>query len=205
MARPPVPNTIELHVRGANDGQFTENLFYYEAGSAPTQELLDDLTAAAAEWVISDWLPRLPTSWFGREIYAKDLSSGSGLQSTDTTIAGQQGETEGDPLPNHVTLAVARRSALAGRSFAGRVYWQGLSQDDLSSQNVISSARALAIIAAIVGLDDVAIALDLVPVIVSYFHDHATRAEGVTTPITNWLYTDLTIDSRRRRLPDRGV
>jgi len=206
MATPATPNTAAVHVRGTLDGQQTENTFFYELAAGITQVLLDELVGAIVTEVISEWLPQLPTTWIGREVFAEDLTASSGLQSYATDIFGEPGSLGGTPLPNHVTIALARKSALQGRSFRGRVYWQGLSTASLAASiNTISTTFATAVLNAIAAIDNAAIALDWQPVIVSYYSLGTTRATGLTTPIVLWQTTDLTIDSRRRRLPGRGT
>jgi len=205
MPTVPTPNTACVHVRGTNDGQQTENTFFYELAGAVTQAALDALVVAISNAVVSEWIPLMPPGWSGRQIYAEDLTSGSGLQAFDNTIFGMPGEFDSDTLPNNDTLSIARKSALAGRSFRGRIYWQAMSSGYLVSQNRVASSAAISILNAIAALDEAAVLLDWTPVIVSLFSLGAPRAAGVTTPITAWQVVDTILDSRRRRLPGRGV
>jgi hypothetical protein len=205
MASVPVDKVAEVHVRGSVGGQFTENTLYYEFASAITQALLDALVEAVTDVVISEWLPLLSGDWVGREVFARDLTSGSGLQSTFTDLFGEVGTASGGGLPGNVTLAIARKTALAGRSFAGRIFWQALATSQQSAVNTISSVAAAAIRDAVLAVDAAAVGLDWQPVVVSLFSGGAPRVAGVTTPITAWALTNLVIDSRRRRLPGRGI
>ena len=205
MPSVPVPNTAEVHIRGAHDGQFVENTFYYEFGSTITDGDLTQLAIDIAAVVISDWLPLLSSNWVGREVYARDLTSGSGLEATDTSIFGEVGTSTGPDLPNNATIAIARKSGLAGRSFRGRVFWQALTASMVTTANNLNSAVGLDIIDAINAVDAAAILLDWTPVIVSLFTGGAPRVSGVTTPITSWSLTNLVLDGQRRRLPGRGL
>lgn len=205
MAGTPVPNTAEVAVQFTKGGQHVENTFFYELGSTITQIALDALVAAIANYVAANWFDYLPTDVLGVAVHAEDLTAGSGLQSNNTTIAGIAGAHSGAPLPNNATIAVARKSGLTGRSQNGRIFWPGLSEGMNASPNVLAVAVANTIRGIIVGTDAAAIADDWTPVVVSLVAEGVKRTVGQTTPITSWLFTDLTLDSRRRRLPGRGV
>lgn len=205
MASVPVANTAAVHVRGATDGQFTENILFYEFGSAITDGDLTALVQAVAAVVLSDWVPLLSGEWVGREVYGRDLTSGSGIEATDTSIFGVAGTASGGGLPNNATIALARKSGLAGRSFRGRVFWQALATSQQSTANTLNSAVGLDIIDALNAADAAAVLLDWTPVIVSLFSGGSPRVAGVTTPITSWSLTNLVLDSRQRRLPGRGM
>jgi len=205
MASIPVANTAEVHIRGSHDGQFTENTFFYELGEAITDAALTALVNAISDVILSDWIPLLSGNWVGREVYARDLTSGSGLEATDTSIFGENGGVSSPDLPNNATIAIARKSGLAGRSFRGRIFWQALSAAQVTTANNLSSAVGLDIIDAINAVDAAAVLLDWTPVIVSFFTGGAPRVAGVTTPITSWSLTNLVLDGQRRRLPGRGM
>jgi hypothetical protein len=127
------------------------------------------------------------------------------LQASNSTHTGDTGTAGGNPQPNNVTFALARKSGLRGRSFNGRVYWPGISSGQISANNILSAVVAAAMVAALQTLDDGVTALDAIAVIVSWQHDHVTVTEGVVSEIVDWLFTDTTLDSRRRRLPGRGT
>jgi len=205
MGSIPTPNTVCAHVRGTNAGQYVENTFYYEFGSAPAQGDIDSLAVALGGAVLANWLPILPSSYVGREVFVEDLTDGSALMAIDTQIFGEPGTYASDPLPNNVSLSIARKSTLSGRNNRGRIFWPAIAAGYLASQNVVDSATATSILTAIASLDSEATDLDWTPVIVSLFLDGVARAAGVTVPISIWQVVDLVLDSRQRRLPGRGV
>lgn len=198
-----VPNVVMVAVRGTLQGQQTENTLYYKYSGTMTQERLDDLTDAVDSAVRSNWLPLLSTGWVGREIYARDLSSEIGVQSTDITIGGLTGAITGDTLPNYATIAVARRSGLTGRSSRGRIFWQGLAESQ-TANNSINSTVAQDIIDAIGEVDVAALALEFIPVIVSRYAAGTLRLEPLVLDIAQWVITDLLLDTRRSRKPGSG-
>lgn len=201
----PVPDTVAVHIRGSADGQFTENILFYEQSGGYTSSVLEALAEAIAPIIISDWVPLLSGDWVGREVYVKDLASGSSLQWTDGSIFGYTGSATGGALPNNATIAVARKTGLAGRSYMGRIFWQSLATSQQAAVNTLLATVGSDIIDAVVAVDNAAVALGWQPVVVSLYTGGVARAAGVTTPITAWLLTNLTLDSRRRRLPGRGM
>lgn len=199
----PVPNVVQVNVRGTFQGSQTENTFYYQYVGTMTQERLDDLTDAIDSAVRDNWLPLLSSGWTGREIYARDLSSEVGVQSTDITIGGLTGAVTGDTLPNYATIAIARRSGLTGRSARGRIFWQGLAESQTLNNSIVSTVAAN-IIDAIQEVDLAALALEFVPVIVSRYTAGTLRLEPLVLELAQWLITDLLLDTRRSRKPGNG-
>lgn len=204
MASVPVPNVAEVQIRGALAGQLVETALYYLFTGTITESALVTLIGGFATYAAAHIAGIMSTAWEGREIHARDLSAGSGLQATNTDIAGLAGTLAGEPLPNNVCLAIARKSGLAGRKYNGRVFWPGWADSDLASTNVFDSGRVAGRISFLEGLDSAAVDEGWTPVIVS---TRAASDAGVATvtPLAIWNVVDMVIDSRRRRLPGRGV
>lgn len=122
-----------------------------------------------------------------------------------TTIAGA---ITGGSFPNNVTLTTKFASGFAGRSRRGRVYTPGIARASVATGavNEVSSVTAGGFSSAwgtfasdIVDLVDRAIQ----HVVVSYCSDGAWRTNALVTPILSYS-TNVTLDSQRRRLPERG-
>lgn len=201
MAFIPVFNTAQIEIRAANQGVPVENTWYAEKVTPWTQSSLDDLTAAVANAVGAGWLAQLPSTWVGTEVYAKDLTAPIAFQSTDVTIAGMPGLATGTPLPNNVTLAIARRSGLTGRSARGRIFWMGMTQLFLdTNENFVSSGTAGVLVANCEEVDIAIATVGATSVIVSRFTGGAARVVGETFPVADWIVTDLRVDTMRERL-----
>lgn len=194
----PVPDVIEVQVRFTNQGENGMNTFYYRSPGTITQTLLDNLTAAISAQVVADWTPILSQSWVLREIYARDLSAAVALQSTDASDSGADGALTGVGLASFISKAIARRSGFTGRGSRGRLYWAGLDPEQVDN-NVILPTPAAQIVAAIENTDAEAVALGLIPVIVSKFAASNPLGEAVVYTLVDWLMTDLFLDTRRSR------
>lgn len=203
MAIKTAANVAQVQVRGSLDGEQVENVFYFQHAGPIVLTMLESLVADVAGAVTEAFLPLLPDSWVGREVYAFDMTSGATIQATDTSILSSPG-TAGDQFPNNVTIAVARKTGNRGRSTNGRIFWMGLTSSEVT-ENTVTAAFEEAVINALTTLHDAVDADGWTPVTVSFQHDGIVTSAGVVTPIAAWVFTDNVIDSRRRRLPGRGV
>jgi hypothetical protein len=137
-------------------------------------------------------------------VSVRDLTTESGLAIERTTGLPLIGTNASPQLPNNVTVAVKWSTGFAGRSFRGRTYHIGMPENSTVSNQV--SAGPLADLntayAALIGVPPATDA-SMTLVVVSKFHANAPRLAGVTTPILA-RSINPTIDSQRRRLPERG-
>jgi len=203
MAFQPVPSTVLVQVRGTLLGQNMLNDFYYEYDGTLTQLRLDNLTDGIAASVLTNWVGVLTTAWTGREVYARDLENELGMQSTNTSIAGEHGTNTSAPLPALNTLAIARRSGYTGRSGRGRIFWQGLGEN-MVTDNAVLEGVAADMVEAVQGLDITAADLDMAGVIVRRVASGVPLEIATTYTIVEWLVTDLIVDTRRSRKPTGG-
>lgn len=203
MAFQAVPQTVGLNIRGTFQGVDVENTFYYKYVGTMTEEILADLVSAALTAWSDNWKPLLSTGYTLREIYARDLSTEAAVQFGSGLDTGNSGTLTGDTLPNYATIAVARRSGLTGRSTRGRIFWPGIVESQ-AANNSLAAGVAEDIVAAIESIDLAAIALDLVPVIVSRYTAGAPRLVALTYELLTWLVVDQLLDTRRSRKPGVG-
>jgi len=203
MANNPVPDTLEVEVRGTLNGQDCENTFYYKYVTIPDELELQDFVDALAVAVNTEWLANLPTGFVGREIYVKDLSAPITVQATSNDIAGSTGTSLGETLPSTDTIAIARTSGLTGRSSRGRIFWMGLSHTQVDG-NLITITAANNILNAVAAFDGVATGFAYAPVIVSRYQDHVKLTVPQTYAIALWHITDFATDTRRSRKPGSG-
>lgn len=192
-------------MRGALAGQLAEITLYYLFTGTIDEAALVTLVGTLGTYAAAHLATIMSSAWSGREVHARDMSAGSGLQATSTAISGVVGTLAGEPLPNNVALAIARKSGLAGRSYNGRVYFPGWADSDLADVNSFTIGRANSRASFLQGMDSAAVGDGWTPVIVSRFNDGAPRSVGVHVPLAQWVCVNTVIDSRRSRLPGRGV
>lgn len=204
MAFIPVPNGIKVCMRFTQAQQQVCNVFYVTSSAAITTGLLDDVGTAIKNWWATNVQASTCTNVSLDAIELTDMTAPGGIGIEFTTGLPLLGTNTDLPLPNNVTLATKLSTGLTGRSHRGRQYYVGLPSGDLRGdrQGVTTATQA-----AIKGFYD-ALLSDLVAagvelVVASFFSGGAPRATAVTTPVTDF-FVNATLDSQRRRLPERG-
>jgi hypothetical protein len=199
-----VLNTVEIKMLFGYDGQECINVYHVEKGSAWTVAQMQAIADAFIAWWNANLKAFMPNTGELSLVTVRDLTTESGLAIERATGLPSLGTNASPQLPNNVTVAVKWSTGFAGRSFRGRTYHVGMPEN--STVNNIVSAGPLA------DLNTAYAALLIVPptvdatmklVVVSKFHNLLPRLAGVTTPILA-RSINHTIDSQRRRLPERG-
>jgi hypothetical protein len=201
----PVPNGASAVIHATLDGETCDTTlgFSLNAAGPVAPAALAALATGLVNYWTSNQLAILPVEYvFNRiDLRAEDVEFGP--QSETTGFAGATGSLVGNIMPNNVTLAIAFRTGLAGRTNRGRNYWPSFLESEVNGQRV-SAAKIGAILGAYSGMlgpDSIAAGWtwsvlsrkELVP-------GGPGRAVGVTTVSVR----DNVIDSQRRRLPGRG-
>lgn len=138
-----------------------------------------------------------------RQVSATDISVAGGAQAVDTSFAGEGGGASGATAPGGVTFALTFRTGHVGRAFRGRNYIPGIPEPAIDGNEVLTTfAEALA-------NSDIALAAAVTAAgftwtVVSRNLNNAPRPTPVALPITGVGYSDLSLDSQRRRLNGRG-
>jgi hypothetical protein len=199
----PVAGVAQAEIRMTWDDQKVENTLYFDFGTTPTSGDLTTLGTDLLAWWTANIAPLTNQDVQLREIYLTDLTSATGAAVTVVPASPLFGEVNLDSLPNNVALCVSFRTAFRGRSFRGRNYVVGLSENQVSGSHVIETVSEQ-FVTAYEQLLSGGHAVSQTWVVVSRFTGNAPRTAGVATPIDTVLVVDSTVDSQRRRLPGRG-
>lgn len=202
MAFIEVPNVAQVNVRMGAFGQRIENTLYFDHSGAISQEQLDDLCEYVAEWWYVKYRPLVTAEVSLLEVYGVDLTADDGIVSTSLLHAGAIGTTAGNAVPLNAAFCVTFVTSARGRSGRGRNYISGLSEAIVSG-NALDATAATNMVAAYQDLIDTP-ATGWIWSVVSRYEDGAARDPGIAREILNVKYTDLFIDSQRRRLTGRG-
>jgi len=195
----PVPDTVQLEIRGTLAGEQVENTFYYLSAGTIDQTLLDAITLAADTYVTAE-IGQFSTNFVYRESYARDLSDSTFLSSLLPATGTPTGAFTG-PRANNETFAFKRTSGFSGRSARGRIFWMGIADGMCASANLVDPAWSNPTVDWLEALDAVIALEGVTPVIVSRYNAGVPRTTGVTYPLLTWTYTDLRIDTLKGRLP----
>lgn len=200
----PVGNGAEFVIKGQLLGEEVVTTFPLLGLVGFTQGDLQDYCEAAADAWTTYIKPQLIGSYTFYELVGKGLRTQEDVEATVSFSGGDSGALVGSPMPNNVSLSIARKTGLTGRSNRGRIYWPGFNEADVTN-NEISTARAGAIVDA---LEDFTTAVNSLGTfslaIITRYSNNALRPTAIARPITSWSVVDRVVDSMRRRLPGRG-
>lgn len=188
------PGIVSIDAVWTIDQQPVENTFHYKPTVAITRDLLSSMCNTYITWAnasIGNW----STQTGLLKVLARDLTTQAGLTFEAQPVPPVTGHNASQPLPNNVTIAIKRQSGLAGRALRGRVFHFGMAEDFLQEFNTLSVSFGNTLVAAYEGLMTAMVADNEAPEVILH------RKLGTSTPVANYVLTDFTLDSQRRRLP----
>jgi len=203
MAFQPAPNTMQMEIRCTSDGQNVEWVFHFEQATTPTAADCAALANIGDSWMGNDMLPILSDQVLYRETYVRSLNSASAPEAVDNTNGGEVGGLTSPNLPNNVSWAVKFNTGLTGRSYRGRKYMFGLTESNVANSSILQTP-ADNYVTAFETLITAALGADFTMVVLSRVQGGVVLANAIGAPVLTVGYTDLVIDSQRRRLPGRG-
>lgn len=203
MAFIPIPRGVRVCMRYRKDGQMVCNVYHVRVANAnPSLADLQAVGNVFAAWWNNTLQANMPNFVTLEAIEVRDASA-QGQEGLDIPI-GEAGSISSTALPNNVTFVIKLLTGLAGRSFRGRSYWPGVSSQMLATQNTITTTFAAVVQDVFEELIGLLAAEAFELAIASLFNNGQPRAAGVLTPVIG-ASVNLTLDSQRRRLPERGV
>lgn len=208
MSRPfiPVPNVCSVELIYTVGGFVMENVLHVQGGTPFDLDGLKAVRGLVDSWDNTSWKNLRSTSVYLSRIRTKALDD-LGSPTEDYALPSpRQGGLTNAPTALNATFAIKLSTGLTGRSYRGRLYLPGLVAPDITNGVTLLQARADAAVTSLNLLISTLIAHS--PswklCVVSYMTNHNWRATGVATSISNAVYTDLNVDSQRRRLAGRG-
>ncbi len=200
MAFQSVPNTAEIVVTYLQNGVNMNNVM--QAFLATPYDLTDlqVLADAVDVAVAANWLPIQTLDCSYVRTTVRGLEFENDIEVLADASAGF-GTDVVSGLPNSVTFAIKKQSALTGRNARGRLYWIGMPKDVLqANENRLITADADAIEAAVDAVRAAITATIWQAVIVSRFKDNVKRPTGIVNDWINSEAVDIDVDTQRPRL-----
>lgn len=133
------------------------------------------------------------------QITVLNLDEENGEKVTNVLVPANPGTRAGAAMPNNVALVASFATAKTGRSFRGRSYIAGLSEDDVGGVGVDTVFAAGIVTAFLALITDMAVD-DEQLVVASFQSGGVPREVGVATPVDS-VSCNLRVDTQRRRLP----
>jgi hypothetical protein len=207
MARPfiPVQGCASVELIYSFGSLIFENRFHVAQASDFSLTELETLRQAVDTWDTNSWKSFRNSAVTLTRIKTKALHASDAPMEEYQVNPPRAGTLSGLLMPLGTAFCIKITSELAGRSQRGRLYMGGLDSQTLQggSQQILSTFANNACVA-LHTLRQVFEAASQTMVIVSYMKDGAWRTEGQKTTIRDFTYSDLNIDSQRRRLAGRG-
>lgn len=201
----PAPLVAQVTMQYYLDDQPVENVFHVKNSTEWTLTTLGALGTIFENWetAVGKFLRGNSTQLHA--VIAVALVTEDGLAVVSAVAI--DGTRTSVQLPNNCSFAIKLNTGHRGRSFRGRTYWIGITEDQLASStsNQIDGSHALQLRAAVETLMGDIEAGGFTPVVLSYANDCTWRTAGVATPITAVELTDFFVDSQRRRLPAHNI
>ncbi len=199
MAFQSAPNCVQVVFSYLMDGISVSNTLHLEKSTGYSQVDLDALTSDLDAFVPTDMLVLMGSAAVYQQVEARGLSSAIDLISLNNTNAGEDGAGAAS-LPNNVTKAITLRTGFTGRSARGRWFQLALDGTQVNATNTIKQVTIDNIIDMLEALKLLVEALGWIIVIVSRWNNGVKRTTALTTPVTSFGNSDLTLDSMRSRL-----
>ena len=199
----PIADTVQVQMCFIWDGQKVENTYHFRYAAGPTVPGMTALAVAMRDWWETELKGIAPAYFSLAKIIVTDLSyqTAPGIEYADDMPIS--GTAAGDSMPNSVCVAVTWTTGMRGRSYRGRTYHMPLLISQVQG-NLIPGSDASGLAAAYGAL------MTLTPtvavptfVVASRYANGQARTAGITTNVTG-VSVNTTIDSQRRRLPERG-
>nr|CRY95242.1 hypothetical protein [uncultured prokaryote] len=201
MAFQSVPNCAEAVIRGVvNTIPVVNVLNFTKVGGSYNQTDIDALAAVIDAWFADSIMGHTSNQVQYVETVVRGLENLNDYeaQNNDETTFGA---VTAAPMPGQVTWVVKHLSGLTGRSARGRTYIWGIPVTSLQAdENLISLAAAEDFVEGFDELPPLVAAAGWAHVIVSRFTGNAPRPTGIFFPVVSYAYTDLRLDTQRRRL-----
>jgi hypothetical protein len=189
-----VPGAVQVRLHWTMNGADAYNVIGGSVGGgfANSQAVADALDAAIKGHLTSTGLAALlaaTTSLVSVGIRDIRVANEAEFVGSNAAVPGTGG---GNPLPNEVAATVTLRTARAGKSFRGRMYFGGFIVGENTGTGQISAALNTTLVSFVQAMNNDMSAQGITPAIVS-------RKLLVATPVTGVITRDTLWDSQRRR------
>lgn len=205
MAFQPVPDTARfalVHQSPTSD-TLINVLYFRRTGQWGLQELEAAAQTLATAWA-NDVLPHLSVNTSFRRVQARGERVQDDVSFEYVVDPPLSGLRPGEPVPYQCSFCVTHLTGLVGRSNRGRTFFGYLSEQD-NDAGLITVARATGLRNGLAGVRTVMAAAGWTHVVVSRIRNRQRLNVAVTVPVIGYKYTDLVIDTQRRRRLGQGA
>lgn len=204
LAHVPLPNTARVCLRYDQNGEQTCNIFHVLCPTDPSEADLTEIATIFRDWWDAEMQGLTVSTTSLEAIEVKDMTADGEEGILFTAGLPLAGSDANVPLPNNVTFATRLNTGFTGRSRRGRSYFAGVPADalDTDKQHITSTWQTL-VMGAFADLLTALVTAGFELAVASTIEDGVPRTTGLVTPISS-VSVNTTLDSQRRRLPERG-
>lgn len=201
----PFPEVYKAEMVFTLHGQWVENVHYFTSNNGQGAAEMQGLFEALDAWWSTTARGYAAADLALQKIKVTDMSAINAPATEYPVTVNKNGMLVGASLPANVTLAVHWSTYARGRSYRGRTYHLGLTEDKVTGSTVDAAFVTLlqASYEVLIELEDPTATYSYRKVVASRISNGVERQNGVATLVTTCT-VDPTIDSQRRRLPGRG-
>jgi hypothetical protein len=207
MSRPfiPIPNTCSVEMIYSLFGDVVENCFSVKSNTPFTLALCQELRTVFDSWHNTSFKACVGPDTVLQRIRTRALDTNSGATEDYHLPSPRAGTAGAGSFPSNVTLAIKLATALAGRSYRGRIYMPSICTG-CAGGNVATPAAVAVYVNSLNALQPLLAAhnANWQICVASRYNNGAWRTVGVCTPATGWVNVNNNLDSQRRRLVGRG-
>jgi len=196
----PASNVVQAELRMVSNGEPIENTLYFERAAPWDIITMDALGAALQTWWGAGLATQLCNTLSLNEIYLTDLTTQTSLAITHPVTPPIVGSMPDAPCSNNVAFCISFRTSNRGRSARGRNYIGGLTETIVNG-NLVSSTFANNVRGIYSQLIALAAGQDCTWIVCSRWQNKVPRPQAVRYLIREVVYTNLVVDTQRRRLP----
>lgn len=201
----PIPNTAEVELIFTYLADVVENTFHVSSNVPFDAAGVVALRTAFDNWHNTQYKNGLIATCVLQRIRTRALDTNSSPMEDYHLPTPRGGAIGSGALPSNVTFAIKLATALAGRSYRGRIYIPAICNGCVSGNQVTGGAQA-AWLGELNALQPLLTAANANwhLCVASRYNNGAWRTTGVCTTATGWVAVNADLDSQRRRLPGRG-
>lgn len=201
-----VPNdkVAQLSAHYIWNGQEVMNTIYVATAAEMTPVDLQNATIYVGQYLQNTMLDYQNNTLRLVDVMGQRLAGSSDIQYTWIPTGSAVGLITSPGCSNNVSIAVTFKTGFSGRSYQGRNFWLGMSEND-TTNNQVNAGVITNILTAYNGLI-AGLEADTTAEMVVYsrINNGTPRTLGLATKILTATVANDIIDSQRRRLPGRG-
>lgn len=194
-----VPETAQVEIRYRSNSVPWVTTVYARRPGGYDITYLAELASAVDVWAGTGVIVALSQEVSYTGVRAVGLENENDLAVEVVRDPAIAGSVVSSPCPVNVAFTIKFTCGLTGRSTRGRNYVAGIPENQAGSREINSGTAGL-LVTKYSGLGSAMQVIGWDHVVVSRYANNAKRATGVTFNVITYSYTDLRLDTQRRRL-----